>query len=458
VSFSMLSLFGNGGVSMSGKIFVLDTNVLVHDPNSIFNFKDNDIVIPFVVLEELDRLKTRRDSVAKSTRQALRNLDSLREKGNLMKGVELENGGRLRVEVRNLADTLKELPIEVTPDNYILAVAYQLMKENTGKQVILVTKDINMRVKADSIGLKAEDYESDKVNVTEILKGYDVVYVDDSVIDAFYEAGSYPLLKLQELSGKDKDGKWLLEGYENQCILLKVEKSGRSVLAKVKGDKVVPIFHQGVKPWGISARNLEQAFALELLMCDDVKIVFLIGKAGTGKTLLALATGLHKVLEERSYTKLLVARPVIPMGQDIGYLPGGKDEKLRYWMQPITDNLELLFGGDMENYEMWHDKGVIEVEALTYIRGRSLPNCFFIIDEAQNLTPHEVKTIITRAGEGSKIILTGDPYQIDNPYLDEMSNGLTYAAQKFKGQKVAGFIALQKGERSELASLAAELL
>ncbi len=458
MSFSMLSLFGNGGVSMSGKIFVLDTNVLVHDPNSIFNFKDNDIVIPFVVLEELDRLKTRRDSVAKSTRQALRNLDSLREKGNLMKGVELENGGRLRVEVRNLADTLKELPIEVTPDNYILAVAYQLMKENTGKQVILVTKDINMRVKADSIGLKAEDYESDKVNVTEILKGYDVVYVDDSVIDAFYEAGSYPLLKLQELSGKDKDGKWLLEGYENQCILLKVEKSGRSVLAKVKGDKVVPIFHQGVKPWGISARNLEQAFALELLMCDDVKIVFLIGKAGTGKTLLALATGLHKVLEERSYTKLLVARPVIPMGQDIGYLPGGKDEKLRYWMQPITDNLELLFGGDMENYEMWHDKGVIEVEALTYIRGRSLPNCFFIIDEAQNLTPHEVKTIITRAGEGSKIILTGDPYQIDNPYLDEMSNGLTYAAQKFKGQKVAGFIALQKGERSELASLAAELL
>ncbi len=438
------------------KVFILDTNVLIHDPDSIFKFKDNILVIPLIVLEELDRLKTRKGNVAKQARMVLRHLDDLREKGNLVKGVELESGGIVRIGIEKFSSLLKEFPLEASPDNYILELAYAYSRSPKlqGFEVILVSKDVNMRVKADALGIKAEDYESDKVNITEVLKGYEVLNVSHELLNKFKEQSFVDEDYVREDSNLPEE----FEFYENQCLLLKNEESSRSELAKFKNGKIVKLYHLSPKPWGITARNLEQAFALELLLCDDIKLVSLIGKAGTGKTLLALAAGLQKVVEEGAYKKLLVARPVIPMGQDIGYLPGSKDEKLRFWMQPITDNLEFLFNGDMSNYEMFKDKGMIELEALTYIRGRSLPNTFFIIDEAQNLTPHEVKTIITRAGEGSKIILTGDPYQIDNQYLTAADNGLSYAAIKFKGQELAANIALQKGERSKLADLAASLL
>jgi len=432
------------------KTFVLDTNVLIHDPRSIFKFQENEVVIPMIVLEELDALKTRQDGTGQDARVVMRNLDALCAKGKIFEGVEInESKGNLRIEL-NFHDC-KDLSSAFAPDkpdNKIISVAVGLMNSGKAKgPVVMVSKDINVRVKAESLGIKAEDYESDKVNVNELFKGFDIVSVTKDVIEKFYRDGRIKL--------PDK------QFYPNQCILLKVESSGQSALCKYykQYDELIPLYHIGAKPWGLNARNLEQRFALELLLSDEIKLVSLVGKAGTGKTLLALAAGLQKVVDERIYSKLLVARPIVPMGKDIGFLPGGKLDKLENWMQPITDNLDFLSAaGGKDNYKYFIEQGLIEVEALTYIRGRSLPNIYFIIDEAQNLTPHEVKTIVTRAGEGSKIILTGDPYQIDNHYLDESSNGLSTISEKFKQEIIAGHITLTKGERSNLATRAAELL
>lgn len=432
------------------KTFVLDTNVLVHDPRSIFKFQDNEVVIPIIVLEELDSLKTRQGGAGQDARVAMRFLDEIKNKGEIFDGVKVnEDGGKLRIELKY--HDCKTMPASFDPskaDNIILSVASGLKnsKETIGP-VIMVSKDINVRVKAESLGIKAEDYESDKVDVHELFKGFDVVYVSKETIETFYREGRLQL--------PDK------QFYPNQCVLLKVESTGQSALCKFYQpfDQLIPLYHIGAKPWGLSARNLEQRFALELLLSDEIKLVSLVGKAGTGKTLLALAAGLQKVVEERIYSKLLVARPIVPMGKDIGFLPGGKIDKLENWMHPITDNLDFLSAaGGKDNYKYFIDQGLIEVEALTFIRGRSMPNIYFIIDEAQNLTQHEVKTIITRAGEGSKIILTGDPYQIDNHYLDESSNGLSIVSEKFKKENIAGHITLTKGERSMLATRAAELL
>ncbi len=432
------------------KTFVLDTNVLVHDPRSIFKFQDNEVVIPIMVLEELDSLKTRQDGAGQDARVAMRFLDEIKNKGEIFDGVKVnDDGGKLRIELKY--HDCKTMPVSFDPtkaDNKILSVASGLKnsKETEGP-VIMVSKDINVRVKAESLGIKAEDYESDKVDVHELFRGFDVVYVSKETIETFYREGRLQL--------PDK------QFYPNQCVLLKVESTGQSALCKFYQpfDQLIPLYHIGAKPWGLSARNLEQRFALELLLSDEIKLVSLVGKAGTGKTLLALAAGLQKVVEERIYSKLLVARPIVPMGKDIGFLPGGKIDKLENWMHPITDNLDFLSAaGGKDNYKYFIDQGLIEVEALTFIRGRSMPNIYFIIDEAQNLTQHEVKTIITRAGEGSKIILTGDPYQIDNHYLDESSNGLSIVSEKFKKENIAGHITLTKGERSILATRAAELL
>ncbi len=432
------------------KIFVLDTNVLVHDPRSIFKFQENEVVIPIMALEELDSLKTRQDGAGQDARVAMRFLDEIKNKGEIFDGVSVNDaGGKLRIELKY--HDCKTMPVSFDPtkaDNKILSVASGLKnsKETEGP-VIMVSKDINVRVKAESLGIKAEDYESDKVDVHELFKGFDVVYVSKETIETFYREG--------RLQMPDK------QFYPNQCVLLKVESTGQSALCKFYQpfDQLIPLYHIGAKPWGLSARNLEQRFALELLLSDEIKLVSLVGKAGTGKTLLALAAGLQKVVEERIYSKLLVARPIVPMGKDIGFLPGGKIDKLENWMHPITDNLDFLSAaGGKDNYKYFIDQGLIEVEALTFIRGRSMPNIYFIIDEAQNLTQHEVKTIITRAGEGSKIILTGDPYQIDNHYLDESSNGLSIVSEKFKKENIAGHITLTKGERSILATRAAELL
>jgi PhoH-like ATPase len=318
---------------------------------------------------------------------------------------------------------------------------------------VFVTKDTNLRIKADAIGLVAEDYESDKVDIEELYQGYVEMTVDAELIDRFHGQGSVEL-----------DGEYM----PNQFVTLR-DMSNSSHTAIGRYDflqrKLVPvkkIAKEGV--WSIHPRNREQAFTLDLLLDDNIKLVTLVGKAGTGKTLLAIAAGLNKTAEDNIFNRLLVSRPVFPMGKDLGFLPGDIEEKLTPWMQPIFDNVELLLSGhEMEKrrtkgYKELMAMGIMEIEPLTYIRGRSIPNQYMIVDEAQNLTPHEIKTIVTRAGEGTKIVLTGDPYQIDNPYVDASSNGLTYVVEKFKGQAIAGHVTLMKGERSELAELAANLL
>lgn len=436
------------------KIFVLDTNVLLHDPEAIFKFEDNDVIIPITVIEEIDRFKKDQSETGRNARHISRILDGMRENRGLTEGVKLETGGTLRVEIYR-EEYLKKLPPELQVDrgdNRILAVAMQL-RANSDCKVVFVTKDTNLRIKSDALELPAEDYESDKVSIEDLYPGASQVELDKDLIDRFYGQGYL------DLAG---------DYYPNHCLTL-VDKGNPSHTALGRYNKslqqVTPLLRvpkEGV--WGIHSRNREQQFAFDMLLNDDIQLVTLVGKAGTGKTLLAIAAGLLKVSDENIYNRLLVSRPVFPMGKDLGFLPGDLEEKLAPWMQPIFDNVELLLGSVEERgkrkrgYKELVDMGFLEIEALTYIRGRSIPRQFLIVDEAQNLTPHEIKTIITRAGEGTKIVLTGDPYQIDNPYVDSSSNGLTYVVEKFKQQQIAGHIILTKGERSPLAELAANLL
>ncbi|MEY4480593.1 MAG: hypothetical protein RLZZ267_1271 [Bacillota bacterium] len=441
------------------KIYILDTNVLLHDPNAILNFEDNEVVIPAVVLEEMDSKKRNQDELGRNARAVARLLDKLRVKGPLHDGVALDNGGTVRVELNHQSFTrLQEMFGEMSNDNRIIAVAFNYLEEERTKEhprpVIVVSKDTLLRIKADVLGLTAQDYLNDRiVSRNDMYTGNMTVYVHPSIIDAFYSNRSLAVdeLKLQ------------MTVCPNEFLILKDEfGSSKSAILKVSSDgkTVEPLFLSNEPVWGISARNVQQRMALELILNDDIPLVTLTGKAGTGKTLLALAAALMKVEDERKYKKLLIARPVVPMGNDIGFLPGEMDEKLRPWMQPIYDNLEFLFDtkktGDID--KILAGLGSIQVEALTYIRGRSIPNQFIIIDEAQNLSKHEVKTIISRIGEGSKIVLVGDPDQIDHPYLDAMSNGLTYTVDRFKEQAISGHVTLERGERSSLAQLAADLL
>lgn len=441
------------------KIYVLDTNVLLQDPDAIFAFEDNELVIPAVVLEEIDSKKRNVDELGRNARSVSRLLDGLRGKGRLHDGVMLDHGGSLKVELNHRSFMkMQEVFGEITNDNRILAVAMNYHLEEQQKEdprpVILVSKDTLVRIKADVLGLTAEDYLSDRiVSPTEMYPGYLTLHVHPGIIDSFYNARFLPVSSLNL--------QYSLHPHE--FIILRDEMgTSKSALLKVSADvkRLEPLYLSNEPIWGIGARNVQQRMALELLLNDDIPLVTLTGKAGTGKTLLTLAAGLMKIEDERKYKKLLIARPVVPMGKDIGYLPGEKDEKLRPWMQPIYDNLEFLFDtkkqGDIE--KILAGMGSIQVEALTYIRGRSIPGQFIIIDEAQNLSKHEVKTIISRVGEGSKIVLLGDPEQIDHPYLDASSNGLTYVVERFKEQGISGHINLERGERSQLAQLAADLL
>ncbi len=436
------------------KIYILDTNVLLHDPSALFKFEDNDVVIPITVIEEIDRFKKDLSETGRNARQVSRFLDSLRSTSHLVEGVTLDSGGMLKV-VLYTEDALKGLPPELRVDqgdNRILAVAMRLKKE-CDCPVIFVTKDTNLRIKSDAIGLKAEDYASDKVSIEDLYSGTVEVTVDGDEVDRFYGQGYL-----------DLEGDYL----PNQCItLVEATNPSHTGIGRYNGSlkRVQPLIRppkDGV--WGIHPRNREQQFALDLLLNDDIQLVTLVGKAGTGKTLLAIAAGLFKSADEGTFSRLLVSRPIFPLGRDLGFLPGDVEEKLAPWMQPIFDNVDLLLSGVEERgkrkrgYKELVDMGLLEIEPLTYIRGRSIPNQYMIVDEAQNLTPHEIKTIITRAGEGTKIVLTGDPYQIDNPYVDSSSNGLTYTVEKFKGQDIAGHVTLSKGERSPLAELAANLL
>ncbi|WP_410768026.1 PhoH family protein [Fontibacillus sp. BL9] len=441
------------------KIYVLDTNVLLHDPGAIFAFEEHEVVIPAVVLEEIDSKKRNAEEIGRNARRVSRLLDGLREKGHLHDGVQLANGGMLKVELNHRSFLkVQEMFVEITNDNRILAVAlnYHLeqQEEHDPRPVVLVSKDVLVRIKADVLGLNAQDYLSDRTaGPSDLYTGYSTIKVHPSVIDEFY---SYRYLPVKPLGLS-------YSLYPHEFVILKDEMgTGKSALLRVNWDasRLEPLYLSNDPVWGISARNAQQRMALELLLNDDIPLVTITGKAGTGKTLLALAAGLLKVEDDHKYKKLLIARPVVPMGKDIGYLPGEKEEKLRPWMQPIYDNLEYLFdtkkSGDIEKILM--GLGSIQVEALTYIRGRSIPGQFIIVDEAQNLSRHEVKTIVSRVGEGSKIILMGDPEQIDHPYLDSASNGLTYLVERFKEQGISGHITLEKGERSKLAQLAADLL
>ena len=442
------------GVAMK-KIYVLDTNVLLYDPQALTRFEDNSIIIPITVIEEIDRFKKDMNETGRNARQFSRLMDAYRKVGSLSKGLPLENGGTLRIEIYEEA-VMKRLPPELREqrgDNRILAVAVDLMESEPAVPVILVTKDTNLRIKADALGLAAQDYESDKVSIEDLFTGVASLEVQADVVDRFYSQG------------------WLqLENgfLPNQYVTL-TEAANHSHSAIGRFDqgsgRVVPLRDVGKEGvWSLFPRNREQSFALDALLDDNVKIVTLVGKAGTGKTLLAIAAGLQKTAEENVYNRLLVSRPVFPMGRDLGFLPGDIEEKLSPWMQPIFDNVELLLTGHegekrhSKGYKELMAMGILEIEPLTYIRGRSIPNQYMIVDEAQNLTPHEIKTIVTRAGEGTKIILTGDPYQIDNPYVDAESNGLTYVVERLKEQTISGHVTMTKGERSELAELAANLL
>lgn len=456
------------------KTFVLDTNVLLHSAQSIESFDDNDVVIPMAVVEELDKFKKNSDELGRNARQVIRHLDALRKSalpktGQLSCGISLSKishsaTGKLFVLSSSGFDPKTVERVDAlfsgdlgaaSPDNRILRVAAAL--DRPDKPVIFISKDINLRLKADSLGLRVMDYERGKVNYDSLYRGFREITVPAATLETLYrerqlEAKSFHLLR-------------------NEFAVLHIENEGRkSAIARCRQDGWIQLLDHARtdRVWNVQPRNKEQRMALDLLLDPDIRLVTLVGGAGTGKTLLALAAALQLVLTENPpYDRVLVSRPIIPLGNDIGYLPGDKGAKLSSWMQPIFDNLDFLLGGESErkpksssrySVEGLMNSKKLELEALTYIRGRSIPRQFVIIDEAQNLTPHEVKTIISRAGEDTKMVLTGDPHQIDNPYLDASSNGLSYTVERMKNQPVFGHIALARSERSELAALAAELL
>ena len=436
------------------KNYILDTNVLLHDPNSLLSFVDNHVLIPIEVIEEIDRFKRESTDLGQNARSVSRMLDSLRGTGSLSEGVDLPNGGKLKIAFyKNGHSGNGDGDFNAnTVDNRILLLAAGVQKSQPKNPTILVSKDINLRIKADALGLQAEDYETDRVFITDLYTGMMEMTVSTAKITEFRAKGELAL---------DNGKKYFPNEY---CTLLDESNTKKAALAKVDatGTKLVPIIDCRDGVWGIKPRNREQHFALDALLDDRIKLVTLMGKAGTGKTLLAMAAGLKRVVNDREFRRLVVARPTISMGKELGFLPGSLEEKLAPWMQPIHDALEML-----SDLNMGHDhrrsgdlmrSGSIVVEALSYIRGRSIANQFMIIDEAQNLTPLEVKTIVTRVGNGTKIIFTGDPYQIDNPYVDSSSNGFNYVVSKFRDQAVSAHVELQKGERSELAELAANIL
>jgi PhoH-like ATPase len=449
------------------KLFVLDTNVLIHNPNSLFSFQDNVVIIPIVVIEEIDNFKKGLDEKGRNARQIGRYLDKLRSDGSLKDGVLMDNGGYIIVSVtHNIEHELSHICLTNNNDNQIIGTALFYKELYKSSKVTLVSKDANVRIKADAVGLFAANYETETIVFEELYTGLKSIHITAEQRNFYSDHGSLTIENI--------------DFYPNQFIRLYLEneticeENANYVTGRYSAETqtILPLanYKAGMEIFGIKARNEEQEFAFDLLMDDNIKMVSLVGKAGTGKTLLAIAAGLQKVVEENKYTRLVVSRPISPLGKDIGYLPGSKADKFNPWMQPIYDNMEILlsnkedfenkngklFGKKTPKLQDYLDFGFIELEPLTYIRGRSLPNQYIIIDEAQNLTPHEMKTIITRAGENTKIVITGDPYQIDIPYLDSESNGLSMSAEKLKPEPLVGHITLKKGERSTLADIAAK--
>jgi PhoH-like ATPase len=435
------------------KYFILDTNVLLHNADSLTSFADNSVILPMTVIEELDNFKRHNDELGRNARHVIRQLDKLRITGSLKDGVAMDNGGILKITVerRDMPGALLDMSVA---DNRILAVANSLHQE--GKSVIFVSKDINARLKADALGIATMDFEKQKCDADLLYTGWRQATAPSEEINRFHKENTL-----------ETDG---FDFHLNEFILLQDETNPKhSGLGRATGKNTLsPLNSKHEHAWNVHPRSKEQRMALELLLDPEISLVTLIGQAGTGKTLLALAAGLECVIHRKSHERLLVSRPVIPMGKDIGYLPGTKDEKLTLWMQPIFDNLTYLMRHDhrrnedddsvQQNVDKLLKNQQVELEALTYIRGRSIPRQFVVVDEAQNLTPHEVKTIISRAGENTKMVLTGDPQQIDNPYLDSASNGLSYAVERLKGHGIYGHVTLSKSERSPLSAIAADYL
>ena len=435
------------------KIYVLDTSVCLTDFKSIDAFENNDIVLPLKVLEEIDNHKKRQDGVGANARHIIRRLDNLRSTGSLYKGVRIAKGkGLLYVKLCINENLPEDLDLSIA-DNQIIAVALNQKAANPNKKVIMVTCDVNMRVKCDALGLLCEDFHNNQVvaDTSHIFTGYKEHLVDDPVIDLFY-SGEEVLLSEEEIDLAPNQFLMLVSNQNEKKTGLARFLGYNKPLKKIVNDSKKNTF------WGVRSRNKEQLFAMDLLMDQNIEVITLVGKAGSGKTLLAICAGLAQVMETQQYKRLVISRPIQPVGRDIGFLPGTMEEKMAPWVAPIQDNLRYLMGNDRESLQMYMDNGTIEVEALTYIRGRSIADAFIIIDEAQNLTSHELKTILTRVGENTKIVLTGDIEQIDNVYLDETSNGLTHAVEKFKSYELSGHITLLKGERSRVADISAKIL
>lgn len=432
---------------------VIDTNVILFDALAINKFHNADVYIPFAVIEEIDRFKRDLGENGRNARQFSRFIDLLRSRGNLAEGVKLEKSdSKVFVTTDTVIEGLPRQLDQVKVDNRILGKAIELQKLFPKADVQLVSKDINLRIKADVFGITANDYSPDTADVEDLYDGVLEIEIPPKMIDQFYKE---KFLKLPE-------GEFNLTA--NEYLVMKDSTNeNHSAIGRysLQQNGVVPLITPTESIWGIHPRNVEQSFALDCLLNDEILFVSLVGKAGTGKTLLAIAAGLHKTLDEGRFHRLLVSRPIFPMGRDIGYLPGDVEQKLNPWMQPIFDNIEFLMGADKKAAGRARElinQGMVNIEPLTYIRGRSIPHQYLIVDEAQNLTPHEIKTIVTRAGQGTKVVLTGDHYQIDNPYVDAANSGLTYSVERFKGQAISAHITLSKGERSELAELAANLL
>ncbi len=438
------------------KTYVLDTNVVLHDPLAVYKFEDNTVVLPIFVIEEVDQFKKELSELGQNARHLSRVLDDLRDQNGhtLDQGVPLRStGGELRVAVPPEMPTRTNSHGEM--DRFILQMALDIRDENPEQPLVFVTMDTNLRIRADALGLRAETYEGGRVSIDELYSGVVTADVPGAIVDQ--------LAKRELVDASNVD----VELYPHAGVVLRDRAQLRhTALGRFdpKSGAIVPlrVGREGV--WRVRPRNLEQYFALDMLLSPEIHLLTLVGKAGTGKTLLAIAAGLQSVVQDGAYSRMLVSRPIFPMGRDVGYLPGTVEEKLNPWMQPIFDNLEYIFSNgrgrmsEHRNYEELVASGVIQIEPLTYIRGRSLPNQFLVVDEAQNLTPHQVKTVITRCGADTKIILTGDPYQIDNPYVDAASNGLTVVAQRFQDESIGAHVTLTKGERSELAERATQLL
>jgi PhoH-like ATPase len=437
---------------LSRKVFVLDTSVLLYDPTSIFVFTGNDVVIPLIALEELDRFKDRKELIGSSAREVNRALDSLRKRGSLHDGIYLSEHD---INLRVVRDSHTENGEGLIPEEFdlkkgdhkLLWSAAWLKSQSPEQTVVIVTKDINLRIKADAIGITAEDYYKDvPLTVREgnpVYSGVTQLILSDEVIDSYYQTGTVTLESTEGI-------------YENSLVVATSDTSAqKSLIGMVRDGKIVKP-RSRLESAGIIPRSKEQKAAVHLLSDDDIPLVAMTGLAGSGKTFLALTAAMAG-LNSKKYGRIIITRSIEPVGRDLGYLPGTLDEKMAPWLMPIVDNFRNAYH-DTSYFETMRQRGTIEVSPISYIRGRSFSNCFIIVDEAQNLTIHEIKTLVTRCGEKTKMVLLGDTEQVDTPYLDKFSNGLAIAIEKLKGSSLFGHIRLDRGERSPLATLASQSL